>query len=217
MKKEKKLLILGVLLCFAFAIWTVLIQTADVKPAGQNGTYIGFASFNLWFFKLCGVHMMLYIITDWLGLAAIAVCMIFGALGFVQMIKRKSLLKVDYDIRLLGIYYIIVIFCYLIFEMIPINYRPILFDGRMEVSYPSSTTLLVLSVMPTLVFQANRRLKNICKKRAVVGFSVLFSAFMVTGRLVCGVHWFTDIFAGILLSGGLFTIYMSLVLLNDKK
>lgn len=54
------------------------------------------------------------------------------------------------------IYYAVVIFAYLVFEMIPINYRPVLIDGGMEVSYPSSTTLLVLCVMPTLVEQAAR-------------------------------------------------------------
>ena len=78
------------------------------------------------------MHMPIYIITDWLGLVAIFVCMIFAGIGFGQLVKRRSLLKVDYDILCLGIYYIIVIFCYLIFEMFPINYRPVLIDGFME-------------------------------------------------------------------------------------
>ena len=101
--------------------------------------------------------MRLYVITDWLGLVPIAVCMGFGVLGLTQLIRRRSLFKVDPDIIILGIYYIIVIAAYLIFEMIPINYRPVLIDGFLEVSYPSSTTLLVLSVMPTLVLQVKRR------------------------------------------------------------
>ena len=71
--------------------------------------------------------------------------------------RRKSLLKVDCDIIFLGIYYVIVIFSYLIFEMMPVNYRPILIEGFLEASYPSSTTLLVLFVMPTLIEQINRR------------------------------------------------------------
>ncbi|MBP1564911.1 MAG: hypothetical protein J6A58_04045 [Oscillospiraceae bacterium] len=104
--------------------------------------------------------MTIYHITDWLGLVPLFCCMIYGAIGFVQLLQRKSLLKVDIDILLLGVYYVIAIFGYLIFEMIPINYRPILIDGRMEVSYPSSTTLLVSSVMPTVIFQIDRRIKN---------------------------------------------------------
>ena len=94
--------------------------------------------------------MVIYTITDWLGLVPIFICLIFAGIGLAQLIQRKSLFRVDYDIIVLGIYYIIVIFGYLIFEMIPINYRPVLIDGFMEASYPSSTTLLVLSVMPTL-------------------------------------------------------------------
>ena len=151
-KNEKRLLILGIMLVIVFAIWTLLIKTVDVEPLGQNGTDIGFATFNCWLHKLTGVHMTIYTITDWLGLVPIFICIIFGGIGFVQLIKRKSLFKVDCDIILLGIYYIIVIGCYLIFEMIPINYRPILVEEFMEVSYQSSTTLLVLSAMPTLIY-----------------------------------------------------------------
>lgn len=104
-KNEKRLLILGIMLVIAFTIWTLLIKTVDVEPLGQNGTDIGFATFNCWFHKLTGVHMTIYTITDWLGLVPIFICIIFGGIGFVQLIKRKSLFKVDCDIILLGIYY----------------------------------------------------------------------------------------------------------------
>lgn len=138
--------------------------------------------------------------------------------GFVQLIKRKSLLKVDRDVIFLGIYYAAVIFGYLIFEMIPINYRPILIDGMLEASYPSSTTLLVLSVMPTLVYQVNRRSTNLLFRRCVSVMSIIFSTFMVIGRLVAGVHWFTDIVGAVILSTGLYCLYKSIVLLfcDDK-
>ena len=200
----------------AFALWTVLIQYVDVQAVGQNGTKIGFADFNVWFHRLTGVHMTIYTITDWLGLAPIFICLCFGALGFVQLVKRRSLLKVDPDILLLGIYYVLVIACYLIFEMIPVNYRPVLIEGRLEASYPSSTTLLVLSVMPTLWFQANRRVSNAMIRKAVAVFVIAFSAFMVIGRLISGVHWATDIIGSVLLSKGLYMLYRSAVLYTDK-
>ena len=215
-RNGKRLLFLGVTFVITFAIWTLLIQVVDVQPFGQNGTDIGFATFNCWFHKLSGVHMTIYTITDWLGLIPLVVCMIFGGIGFVQLVKRRSLFKVDYDIIFLGIYYVIVIFGYLIFEMIPINYRPILIEGFMEASYPSSTTMLVLSVMPTLVFQVNRRLKNTVVKKIISILTIIFSAFMVIGRLVSGVHWFTDIVGSIMLSAGLFYIYKAVVLLYYK-
>ena len=85
--------------------------------------------------------MLIYTITDWLGLVPIIICMCFGVLGFAQLVKHRSLLKVDTDILLLGAYYVLVILCYLLFEMVPINYRPILINGNLEASYPSSRFL----------------------------------------------------------------------------
>lgn len=213
----KRELFLGIILTTAFVVWTTLILVVDVKPVGQNGTNIGFSTFNLWFHQLTGVHMNIYVITDWLGLVPVFVCILFGLIGMVQLIQRKSLFKVDYDILVLGVYYVVVIMGYLIFEMIPINYRPILINGVMEASYPSSTTLLVLSVMPTLVFQVNRRVKHILIQKVISVSTILFSTFMVIGRLISGVHWFTDIAGGILLSAGLFYIYKAVIMLNCKE
>ena len=213
----KRLLFLGSSFIVAFVIWTLLIQKVDVQPLGANGTNIGFATINCWFHQLTGVHMKLYILTDWLGLIPIFICIIFGIIGFVQLMKRRSVFKVDYDIILLGMYYILVIFGYLIFEMIPINYRPILIEGFLEASYPSSTTLLVLCVMPTLMEQVNSRTENANVKGLVKVFVICFSAFMVLGRLISGVHWLTDIVGSVMLSAGLFCIYKAAILLYYKE
>lgn len=213
----KKYLFAGSILLAGFVLWTALLQMIDVQPLGQNGTNIGFATINLLFHRQTGVHITLYNITDWLGLVPIFVCFIFGIIGLIQLVRRKSLLKVDYDILILGIYYIIVILCYLIFEMIPINYRPVLINGFLETSYPSSTTLLVLCVIPTLTEQLNRRLKNWHIKKAVTLMTAGFSLFMVIGRLVSGVHWLTDIIGSALLSTGLFFLYKATILLQLKE
>ena len=201
----------------AFALWTVLIMLVDVQAVGPNGSEVGLATFNTWFHQLTGVQWALYTVTDWLGLVPIFVCLCFGCLGLCQLIKRRSLFKVDADILLLGGYYILVIFGYLFFEMVPINYRPVLIDGFLEASYPSSTTLLILSVMPTLVFQIRLRSHNKTFIYAVIGFAFLFSAFMVIGRLISGVHWATDIIGSVLLSFGLFKLYQSAVTAIDLR
>ena len=210
MKKNQNVLA-GILLLVGFAVWTFLIQEVDVQPIGPNESTVGFAALNGWFHQLTGVHWMLYTLTDWLGLVPIFVCLIFASIGFVQLVQRKSLFKVDLDIIMLGAYYVLVIFGYLLFEMVPINYRPVLIEGFLEASYPSSTTLLVLSVMPTLYFQAQRRLNPNALRQTILIFSVLFSAFMVIGRLVSGVHWLTDIVGAVLLSSGIFLIYKASV------
>ena len=207
MKTNKRLFFTGMAFIILFALWTVLIQIIDVKSIGVNDTDVGFATINSRFHSLIGVNMTLYSITDWAGLVPIFVCMLFGVTGLFQAVKRKSLIKVDSDIIILGVYYVIVILCYLIFEMIPVNYRPILINGIMEASYPSSTTLLVLCVMPTLVFQVKNRVKNVTFKTIICIITILFSVFMVAGRLISGVHWVTDIIGSVFLSAGLYNLY----------
>lgn len=217
MRKTKRIVSVGILLLAAFAVWTFLIQTVDVQQIGPRQSAVGFATVNGWFHRLTNVHWMLYTLTDWLGLVPIVVCLLFACVGLAQLVQRRSLLKVDLDILLLGVYYVLVIFAYLLFEMIPLNYRPVLIEGILEASYPSSTTLLVLSVMPTLHFQAERRLKNSMLRRCIRVLTVLFSVFMVVGRLLSGVHWLTDIVGAILLSGGLFLLYKASVLRFCKE
>ena len=107
--------------------------------------------------------------------------------------------------------------CYLLFEAVPINYRPILIDGVMEASYPSSTTLLVVTVMPTLIEQTLRRMRKNTFSKVVAVYSAMFSLFMVVGRLISGVHWFTDIVGSVFLSIGLFLIYRGSVQIFLRK
>ena len=211
------MLLTGAGLLLLFALWTMLIQCVDVQAVGPRNTKVGFAAWNVRFHHLTGVNRTLYTVTDWLGLVPILICGCFGMAGLNQWIRRKRFLRVDPDILLLGAYYLLVIAGYLLFEMVPVNYRPVLIDGALEASYPSSTTLLVLSVMPTLKFQADRRCGNRMLRRLAGWFSVLFSAFMVIGRLVSGVHWATDIIGSVLLSAGLFELYRAAVAYSDRK
>ena len=115
-KEKKKLLLLGGAFLVAFIFWTALLVFLDVKEIGPRGSSVGLASLNGAFHKLTGVNMLLYNITDWLGLVPIAVAFSFALLGLVQWIKRKNILKVDLNILVLGGFYIIVIFFYLFFE-----------------------------------------------------------------------------------------------------
>ena len=125
-----------------FILWTLAVSVIDVKTIGPLESAVGFATINKLVHNLTGVNFILYNITDWLGLVPLAVCFGFGVLGFMQLIKRKIIFKVDYDILVLGVFYIIVIAVYLLFEVVVINYRPVLINGVLEASYPSSTTML---------------------------------------------------------------------------
>ena len=206
-KKNKKRLVLGVSLVVAFVLWTILVCFVDVRAIGPEGSSVGFAALNGFVHELTGVNWFLYTITHWLGIVPIAVALGFAILGLVQLIKRKSLWKVDHSILALGVFYIVVMAAYIFFEVVVINDRPTLIDGYLEASYPSSTTMLVMCVMPTAAMQLNVRIKNTVLRRCAVITIVAFTAFMVIGRLVSGMHWITDIIGGALLSAGLVTMY----------
>lgn len=208
MKKEsKKSFYIPLYFIVAFIVWTILISFVDVKEIGPQNSSVGFATLNGFFHNLTGANMSLYTITDWLGLVPISVCLGFAVLGLVQCIKRKNILKVDYSIFILGLFYIVVIAVYLLFEEIVINYRPVLINGYLEASYPSSTTMLVMCVMPTAIMQFNNRIKNKILRNSICLIIIAFIAFMVIGRLISGVHWLTDIIGGALLSTGLVMMY----------
>ena len=198
-------------LCFlaAFFLWTVCLLFVDVQTIGPRESAVGFASLNGAFHKLTGVNMTLYHITDWLGLVPVAFSFGFAILGLVQWIKRRSICRVDYSLFILGGFYIIVFGAYLLFESVVINRRPVLIEGFLEASYPSSTTLLVLCVMPTTIMQFNTRLKSATLRKWMSVILWCFIAFMVIGRLLSGVHWLSDIIGGLLLSAGLVALYRS--------
>jgi undecaprenyl-diphosphatase len=200
-----KRLCLSIGLLTAFALWTVLVRFVDVRPIGPNGSTVGLAALNAAIHGLTGVHMTLYTVTDWLGLIPVAVCLGFAVLGLVQWIKRRRIRRVDRSILVLGGFYVAVIAAYLLFEELAVNYRPVLINGCLEASYPSSTTLLALCVMLTAAMELWGRIGNTALRGAVTAVILIFTAFMVIGRLLSGVHWLTDIVGGILLSGGLVT------------
>lgn len=191
-----------------FVLWTAAIQTLDMQPIGPNGSPVGFAALNAAFHRLTGIHMNLYLLTDWLSLIPVFIMMAFALLGLSQWIRRRNILKVDTDILLLGAFYLAVFGAYLFFEELPINHRPVLIDGFIEASYPSSTTLLVLTVMSSAVIQIRRHMHRSPLKNALIAFSMIFAALMVLGRLISGVHWLTDIIGGCLLSAALIDGYV---------
>ena len=212
MKKEpKNYAMIGFALLAAFALWTFAIARLDVRPIGPRESMVGFATLNGAFHKLAGVHMTLYVITDWLGLVPFGFALAFAILGLVQWIRRKRIWAVDYSILVLGGFYLAVIAAYLYFESYVVNYRPVLINGFLEASFPSSTTLLVMTVMPTTVMQLRSRIRNSFLKKSVSALLIAFSVFMVVGRTVCGVHWLSDIIGGALLSAGLVMMYHSII------
>lgn len=210
-KKKKRLFFIGTGFVLAFIVWTALVSVVDVAAIGPRGSEVGFSTVNGFFHRLTGVNFTLYTVTDWLGLVPLFVALGFAALGLFQWIKRKSLRRVDRSLIVLGVFYIAVIAVYVLFEFVVINRRPVLIDGYLESSYPSSTTLLVACVMPTAMIQLTSYIKRERLKRVLLAAIAAFTVFMIIGRLLSGVHWLTDIIGGLLFSIGAVLVFWGAV------
>lgn len=201
--RKNKLLMIGLCLLLLFILWTILITHIDVAPIGPLESSVGFSTINKWFHELTGIHLYLYTLSDLLSIIPIGIVMSFAVLGCIQWVQRKSLTRIDKDIWILGGYYLTVAFIFVVFEFLDINYRPILIDGVLEASYPSSTTLLVMCIVPSAMLFLKKRLRNKYLKAVAFSILTLYTAFMVFARLLSGVHWLTDIIGAAILSMGL--------------
>ena len=208
-QSAKKQLLLGMSLFVFFVLYTWSLTFAQVQPIGPNGACVAYAQINQAVHELFGVHWVLYYITDWAGVVAILIAFGFFVLGLVQWIQRKRIWQVDSSILVLGVFYVFVFSCYAFFEFHVINRRPVLINGILEASYPSSTTMLAMCVLPTAMMQFRRLIGNATLRKTVNILCGLFTAFMVIGRLMCGVHWFTDILGGVLFSVAAIMLYCS--------
>ncbi len=197
-------------LFLAFIVFTILVKFVDVQAVGPNGSEVGFASVNGAIFKVFGYNKTLYDVTEILGYVTFLIIGFFAVLGLYQLIKGKSIKKVDYKILVLGCFYVVVLLFYILFEIIVINYRPVLMEGELEASYPSSHTMLSICVVTSAMVVLSEMLE---KKKAlrltlvIVGYALI--AFTVAGRLLAGVHWFTDIVGAMLLSFALIMLFYS--------
>ena len=213
--KRRNFFINAILILLAIG-FTVLVKVVDVKQVGVNETCIGFATVNQFVFNLFGVNMIWYHITDWLGLVPIFMAMAYALIGLIQLVKRKSLFKVDKEIITLGIFYVVVMALYLFFEKVIVNYRPILMDGFIEASYPSSHTLMTICLCGSSII-VNRKLFNNKITKFMNILSIAIILITIIGRLISGVHWFTDIIGGIFISIALLMTLYSIINLSKKE
>ncbi len=204
MKNENRLPAMGILLLVFFAVFTFLVKTVDVQAIGPQGSSVGFASLNGALAK-GGYHELWYKLSKYTGYLALAVIGVYGGLGLMQLVKRKDLKKVDRDIIVLGCFYAVVGIFYVLFNKLVINYRPVMLEGELEASYPSSHTMLGLCVFLSAV-----RMESIAPRGGSSLYKKVLAAlalFLLLTRLFSGVHWFTDILGGALISAGLLCIF----------
>lgn len=207
---KKRNIIISIVLIILSVLFTALVKNVDVKPIGPNESMVGFADINKLFHNLIGSNMTIYKVTEVLGYIPIAMALVYVFIGLKQLIKRKSLLKVDKEIYVLALFYVLVVGVYVFFEKFVINYRPILIDGLLEASYPSSHTLMSICLCGSSIIINKKLFKNKFGDIENV-LSVILILLIVIGRIISGVHWFTDILGGIIISSTLLVIFYSII------
>lgn len=218
MKKLNKSLIVGISLFVAFVVFTILVKVVDVVAVGPLGSKIGFSKINKSIFDGIGTNDLFYNISEFFGTLALILAGVFVIVGIVQLIKRKSLKMVDNHILALGVFYVVVALTYILFEVLVINERPVLVEGVLEASYPSSHTMLSICILGSAIIEIQRLFEN--KKKLIIALdaiSVVIMVIIVGGRLLSGMHWFTDIIGGILISLALVFIFHGVLKLIEKK
>lgn len=196
---KKGNIIISVFLTILFVVYTLLVKCLDVKSIGPNNSEVGFSSLNDAFRNLVGNNMTIYKISELFGYAILLLVLLFGVIGLIELIKRKSLKKVDREIIILGCFYVLVGIVYVLFEKIVINYRPVLMDGVLEASYPSSHTILSLCVGISALMISKKYIPNKFAKLFNICVILLMSVVLL-GRIISGVHWISDILGGLLIS-----------------
>lgn len=197
--KNKKNILICILLVLLSIIYTLLVKYVDTSTIGPNGSVVGFSSLNSFVFNLTGNNMTLYKITEILGIIPILIALMYAVIGLIQVIDRKSL-KVDKELIALGILYVVVILIYVFFEKCIINYRPVLIDGILEASYPSSHTLLSICICGSALLINKYLFKNKKIYKYINIVSIISMVLIVLGRLLSGVHWASDIIGSIIIS-----------------
>ena len=218
-KTVKKKFIAAAVLAAVFVLFIILVKTVGVAVIGPNGTEVGFAGLNGAISGAFGYNGFFYKLTQILGYLSIVIALVFAEEGIEQLIKRKSLKAIDGEIIVTGVLYVLTAIVYLFFEIVKVNYRPVIMPGDTapEASFPSSHTVLACVILVGAAVFCVRYLEN--KKLAKI-FAIAFcvtAGVTVFGRILAGVHWFTDIIGGLIVSAALIVAYSAALDFVDSK
>ena len=213
---KRNTVITGVLFAL-FVLFTFAVCKVDVQAIGPQGSSVGFASLNGAFAKMFPYSGTFYKISKLLGYLALLVCAFFALLGVLEFVKKKKLGSVSNGILLLGALYVCLVVFYVLFAKVTVNYRPVLEDGQLESSYPSSHTMLAVCAFISAAVQLGRAKGSAAFKKIAAIVLWALAVIMVITRTLSGVHWFTDIVGGVLLSAALLMAYRTALNFADSQ
>ena len=224
MTKKRKLYVAG-LFYILFLALIVLLYLVDRQPVGE-GTVIGLATVNAWFAMAAAglngswgidgsmdLSLELYKLTEYLGYFAILVLCVFALIGLMQLIRRRSLKKVDREILTMGGLFILTLALYVFFEKVVVNCRPIVLPDETgpSPSFPSSHTMMTIVILGSVYMVLKKYVKQPALCAALRVLCILLILVMVCCRFLSGCHWFTDILGGVLVSLALLALFSAVI------
>lgn len=215
MKKRQKQIYITVTLLIVAILYTLAVKSFDVDSIGPLSSEVGFAKLNDWFHNIFDYNDFWYKLTKYLGLVPFLICGIYGLVGILQITKRKSLLKVDKRLILLGVFYVLVLITYVAFNKIVINYRPVLEDGALEASFPSSHTMMAVCICYSSLLISKYYIKK-DKRKTFDIITWILMIILVVGRALSGVHWLTDIIGGVIFASFLISLYYCFIVEEEE-
>ena len=216
LKSNKYFIVSSILFCL-FILFTIMIKFVGVKAVGPNGSEVGFADLNKSFYDSVGANNGAKIVSELIGYFAIVCALFFVGLLVYQWIKRKSFKLIDKNLIIFCVMCAVLVAFYVLFEICKINYRPTIVDGELKASYPSSHTMLICCLLVFCMLNFSYYVENMKIRYTLYA---CFSALAVVGtllRLYSGMHWLTDIFAGVILSGALCFLFAGLLNMLSEK
>ncbi|MCR5647873.1 MAG: phosphatase PAP2 family protein [Acholeplasmatales bacterium] len=135
--------------------------------------------------------------TDLLFYITFTVVIFEACLGVYQLVKRKSLFKVDIEILVFGTSLVLMVIFWLLFDyVVKINIRP---THEAEGSFPSThvfmTTFLALASHGFICYAYENKIA----KYGSLLLAVSMIALVLFGRVASGMHYITDVTGGLFL------------------
>ncbi len=216
-KRSLIYIIIACVLLLTFCALTVTLTCVDVRPAGESQAEVGFSTVNEWVWNAIGQSKVALTVSELCGLVLIAATGAFGVTGLVQIIRRKGILRADKELYFMAVADVLLASAYLFFEVVVINYRPVLEDGALAASYPSSHTMLAVAVAGMGMVYLQSCAKKGALTYTLYGLLNVLSVVTVACRVLGGVHWLTDIVGGVLLGSAMTFAYGAVCSLFERE
>lgn len=177
-----------------FLLLIVFLLTVDVGYAVSHAP-VGLSTVNGFVFEAIGENPEWEMVSFVLLIISVLLMCAQGLCIFIKMIRTRKL----WEMVAVGHAWFLALAFYALFEPCIVNYRPVLENGELAASFPSSHTLISVVLFGVMAVWLAYLLPRSVKKYVIIallGAAVFISAL---ARLMMGVHWFTDVLGGMLL------------------